>query len=392
MLNHVDVREIVPEEPGSPLERHGQSPKDGPALPSGIDLFSADNHISISEDIFYERFPSKLKDRAPRIWAGDGVYHIGIGGKSFYPPAVVDPLAQFEGRPGAASNDMDARMADLDSEGVRRELAFQNGVLVLCGFPDLEARSLCIRIYNEYLAELQDRAPGRFYGVGLISWWDAQAARADLAQLKALGIRTFLLPLRPGVDADGELVDYTSDKMRPVWEAIADSGVPVSHHIGEFPLKTQYNSTIIGFVHNVATFREMFGSYVMGGILDRHPQLRIGWFEGGINWVPAAIQDCDHAMASYRHIQDWKILKDAGSYWREHMYSSFIVDPLGLRLLDLIGADQVMWASDYPHNESTFGYTRSSIRSVAESVDKAELAPVLGGNVARFLDLPVSAI
>ena len=44
-------------------------------------------------------------------------------------------------------------------------------------------------------------------------------------------------------------------------------------------------------VQKVAPFRELFGRYVFGGILDRHPGLRVGWFEGGINWVPAALQD-----------------------------------------------------------------------------------------------------
>src|SRR3546814_19307758 len=77
--------------------------------------------------------------------------------------------------------------------------------------------------------------------------------------------------------------------MYPVWEAIEESGLPVAHHIGEAPLASpcRDNGVLVGMVHNVAPFREMFGRYIFGGILDRHPGLKVGWFAGGLNWVPA---------------------------------------------------------------------------------------------------------
>ena len=72
------------------------------------------------------------------------------------------------------------------------------------------------------------------------------------------------------------------------------------------------NGVLVGMVHNAAPFREMFGRYVFGGILDRHPGLRVGWFEGGINWVPAAIQDAEHLYASAQHMADHEIEHDVG--------------------------------------------------------------------------------
>ena len=49
-------------------------------LPAGTEVFSADNHISVADDIFYERFPDDLKDKAPRIWYEDGAYMVGAQG------------------------------------------------------------------------------------------------------------------------------------------------------------------------------------------------------------------------------------------------------------------------------------------------------------------------
>ena len=49
----------------------------------------------------------------------------------------------------------------------------------------------------------QERSNGHFYGVGLINWWDPKGTRNTLEELKALGLKTFLLPLNPGKDDDG---------------------------------------------------------------------------------------------------------------------------------------------------------------------------------------------
>src|SRR3546814_16332231 len=100
--------------------------------------------------------------------------------------------------------------------------------------------------------------------------------------------------------------------MYPVWEAIEESGLPVAHHIGEAPLASpcRDNGVLAGMVHNVAPFREMFGRYIFGGILDRHPGLKVGWFAGGLNWVPAPIQAADNIYPSLQHKADPKIDND----------------------------------------------------------------------------------
>ena len=177
--------------------------------------------------------------------------------------------------------------------------------------------------------------------------------------------------------------------MYPVWEAIEESGLPVSHHIGEAPLASpcRDNGVLVGMIHNDAPFREMFGRYVFGGILDRHPSLKVGWFEGGINWVPAAIQDAEHAYASAGHMADHALEHEVAHYWHTHMYASFMVDPLGLELIDRIGIDRVMWSSDYPHNESTFGYSEESLASVVEAVGPEDAVKIVSTNVQAFLGL-----
>lgn len=373
---------------GPPKDRTGTATGDT-GLPAGTEVFSADDHISLAEDIFVAAFPDHLKDQAPRVVYEDGAWTLAIGGKTFLPREFTAVLMQYDPLAGSATNDLDARLAELASDGVHRELAFPNALLGLMGWPDKEVRERCFRVYNEHIAGLQERSGGRFYGVGMINWWDGDGARRTLTELQELGLTTFWLPLKPGAGDDGKPIDYNSPAMYPVWEAIEESGLPVAHHIGEAPLASpcRDNSVLVGMVHNVAPFREMFGRYTFGGILDRHPGIRVGWFEGGINWVPAAIQDAEHLYASLQHMADHPIDHEVEHYWRNHMYASFMVDPLGLELIDRIGVDRVMWSSDYPHNESTWGYSEASIASVVAAVGPEDAVKIVSTNVRDFLGL-----
>lgn len=383
-----DETRVYPSDTAGPPNDRVPPPANDVGLPAGTEVFTCDTHISIAEDIFFENFPAKMKDRAPRLWHEDGAFHIGIDGQSFLPPMFAEVVRPYHGLAGCSTGDMEARMADMDAEGITRELAFQNEVLVLLGYPDHAVKDICFRIYNEYMAAMQERWPGRFWGVGFINWWDPKAARETLAQLKSLNLKTFLMPLKPGNFPDGELIDYAGTRMIPVWEEIDAAGIPVSHHIGEGGGPgSEFNSFSAGFLANSSTFREMFGKYAMAGILDRCPNLRIGWFEGGISWVPLAIQDAEHCMVSYRHMNNLEILHEPGWYWENHMMSAFMVDPLGLDLIDRIGVEKVMWSNDYPHNESTWGYSQASLRQVVDKVGAQDAAKMVSGNAERFLGI-----
>ena len=130
---------------GPPKDRRGHA-TGSVGLPAGTEVFSADNHISLSEDIFYENFPETLKDQAPRVVFEDGAWNLAIGGKTFLPREFTAVLMQYDPLSGAATNDGEARMRELESDGVHRELAFPNALLGLMGWPDKEVRELCFRI------------------------------------------------------------------------------------------------------------------------------------------------------------------------------------------------------------------------------------------------------
>ena len=84
-----------PEGLGAPKDRH-PGPFVDPGLPAGTEVFSADDHISLAVDIFYERFPDSMKERAPRVMNVDGGWVIGMDGKSILVQEFIDVLTQYD--------------------------------------------------------------------------------------------------------------------------------------------------------------------------------------------------------------------------------------------------------------------------------------------------------
>jgi hypothetical protein len=94
------------------------------------------------------------------------------------------------------------------------------------------------------------------------------------------------------------------------------------------------------------------------------------------------LHDADMIYNSFPTMVSPKLAHPPSWYWRNHCYATFMTDPSGLQLIDRIGPETAMWSSDYPHQESTFGYTRSAIDAVFDSVPDVETAQRILGKTA----------
>jgi predicted TIM-barrel fold metal-dependent hydrolase len=138
---------------------------------------------------------------------------------------------------------------------------------------------------------------------------------------------------------------------------------------------------------NFAPFRKSMAELIFGGILDRHPSLRAVFVEGDINWIPGALQTADMVYEAYAHEIQPKIEHPPRYYWEKNLYATFVSDRAGLRLIDEIGADRVMWSNDYPHQESVYGVGWSAIQEVVDAVPEADARKILGGTALELFDL-----
>jgi len=361
------------------------------AWPKGMTVVSADNHWALSEDPWKHRTPAHLRGRLPGVWWDEenGLYQMGIGGKpSFLTRGIIDAIKANEDRKGILS--MPERLADLDEEGIGIEIVFPQTLLMYFQHPDIEAREWIFRGYNEYMAEVGARAPGRFFGVGYPNFWDISKTEESIRQIKDLGLKTYQIPINPGLNVAGKTIYYASEEMDPFWSILEEAGLPVCFHIGESLNVDVPGGAPFTFFNNLAPFRKNFGELVFGGVFDRHPKLRVVFTEAGagINWVPGILQDAEMIYDSFFPLLNPKLKKRPTDYWREHCYATFMSDSLGLKMLDYVGADRLLWSADYPHNEGTIGYTASVINEIVASVSENDARKMLGGNALALFNLP----
>jgi len=353
-------------------------------LPNDMVVVSADSHWSLTEDIFYKRFPDHLKHKAPRLVPdASGVTNWFVDGRPLIPEVAFEGFATFERVPG--SSQIEPRLRDLDLEGVNKEIVFGNAIGSGLGDPDTESREHIFRIYNEHLAEMQAKAPGRFHGVGLINYWDMSKVRASIMQLKSMGLKTYMLPQHPK-GAGSVALDYCDPSMEPLWAAAAEADLPLCFHTGEF-FKGGPGGWGTSMMIQFGPFRKNLAELIFGGIFDRYPNLQVVFAEADINWIPGAVQHASMAYTCFNPMLTPAIKHNPRYYWQHNCYATFMHDPVGLRMLDQIGADRVMWSHDYPHPESVYGFGWDAMQSVIDATTEEQARMILGGTAMKVFKL-----
>jgi len=357
-------------------------------LPAGLRIVSADSHLEVADDVFYERFPQHLKEKAPRVWF-DRYWHIGYRGE-------IEALKLGSKGTGAlvkcnlaSVGDVDAHIAAMDAEGVEFEILFPQTLIGFIRYPDLEVQENMYRIYNEYTIERLKKTEGRSVPVGVFSnWWDPKAADRAIQQIIDLGFKTFMVPSNPGKDLNGRELSYADEHFDRFWALVNEAGLPVCFHIGEAIDIDRRGGVGAANMVLIAPFRRPFGQLVFGGVFDRHPNLQVVFAEGGIGWVPPALQDAESLYDNFGsgEILD-RIEHRPSHYWHNHCFASFQNDRLGLSQIDIIGADRILWASDYPHSEGSYGYGRTSMKAVVDAVGAEKARLILGENAINLFKL-----
>src|SRR3546814_905286 len=109
---------------------------EGFQLPRNTVIVSADDHLAVTEDIFYQRFPAGLKDRAPRILQEGAVNHLGFDGQTLsHSEALLRTLSENEEVQGCY--DLDVRYEQMTAEGVQKSINFPQLVILLARYPEI---------------------------------------------------------------------------------------------------------------------------------------------------------------------------------------------------------------------------------------------------------------
>jgi predicted TIM-barrel fold metal-dependent hydrolase len=366
----------------------------------------ADGHVIEPADLWERELPASLRTRGFRIrWNAElgqeqvhcedrillpaGIVGVGLAGRPF--EDIGSGVRYDELCPGGF--DPRVRLQDLDAEGIDVAVLYPSVGLFLEAVEDERLAAACCRVYNDWLADYCRADPARLIGVAGLPMQDVEAAIAEARRAVGdLGMRGVFV--RPNPCNGRALHDPYFD---PLWATIAELGVPVGLHpsgAGDLPGAMQglrLDAPIMG--HPTIFFVDGFLGFshlVCGGVLERHPTLRVAVLECGGGWLAHWFDRFDHFATVYGWMAPHLRCKPS-EYFRRQCWVSFDPDETTLpALAPVIGPDRIVWASDYPHLDATFPGVVRELDEGLGPLPPADRARIRGGNAARLYGLPAS--
>jgi predicted TIM-barrel fold metal-dependent hydrolase len=362
-------------------------------------LISADDHVDLSHDQIKTFLASKYhRDYDDAVAQHRGSMASLVSAESnqrWREQQGLDSSEPIKGMGGARSHaasgraghtDALARLKDMDTDGVEASSsycevsAFRYIYMLESGAAD------ATRAFNSALGEFASADPTRLIVSYQIPIHDIDAAIAEVNWAAAAGCKSLQLPVYP---AELGLPDYWDTRYDPLWAAIQDVDLPICCHIG---LNTRLEDLAqrdptpqkAVFVTMVAmSTGEALGMWLLGGVFERFPRLKVVFVEPGLGWVSWWLYIVDDMGA--RQGYDFPALKRRPSeYFRENVYLTFIDEPDAIKHAhDRLGIENIMWSSDYPHPVSSWPRSQEVVDEMFRDADAQERDLVLYGNAAR---------
>ena len=335
------------------------------SLPADQRLISADDHMDIyamPRDVWEPRLPAALRERGPRVVETDeGPFWLVEGQKlSPFGRKAAGMLAS-EGF-GLRPSDPRARLEDMDRDGVSAQVIYPPTSTQL-RVQDPALRLACCAAYNDWAAEFNRAAPERLVVLADLPSHDPKAACDELLRAARLGHRGALVHQFQGSDPIFE------SAWEPFWDAAQEAGLPISVHLGTgtHSLRPQPGSWRYPALIAVVPMQldEILAAMIFSGILEKRPRVKLVLGEAGLGWVPYVIERLDHEHHKYgATLRDHRLSMLPSELFARQVFVTYEDEKLGVELIPRIGVGNVMWASDYPHGDSTWPHSR---RAIAES-------------------------
>ena len=330
------------------------------------------------------------------------------------------PYEDMKGEEGARNWDSARRSQELESDATVAEVLYPNTVppffstsslasaqASIDGSEDFRHRWAGLRAHNRWLADFCADRPGRRAGVFQVLLHDIDEAVKEIRWAVDAGL-TGGLALPGAPPGSGLPPLYYDDHYGRLWETCAELGVPVNCHSGSAAPRTgDRPEDDMFFLMEMKWWDERTLRHLtLGGVLERHPGLRVVFTEAGVGWIPRQLRRLDAFVDSARssatddaemtyhgsHVVDGLSLKPS-EYWRRQCYvGASFMHPTEAAKRHEVGVDKIMWGSDYPHVEASYPYSEAAIRFAFQGVPSDETAQMLGGNAAEVYGLSLDAL
>ena len=347
-------------------------------------LISADSHVAISLDEIRERVPGALRQDFDDAIARQAQTDDELRGgrklsladwdmEAFKDPGYREPVA---------------RLAAMDRDGVQAEVLYSE-VSAFRAFGLLRGDWKPIsRAFTDHLSEFAANDPTRLvvsYQVPII---DIDYAVEEVVRLAGMGARSVHLPNFP---SELGLPDYHDESYDPLWGALQETGISISHHLGNRSwlydvFRRDPTPQIAIFTSLPAlALSEVVAWWILTGTLERFPGLKIVFVEPSLYWIPGFIAQLDRKVEGPYNLPGLKL--KPSEYFHRNIACTFMDDEVGLQQRHLVGIENILWSTDFPHPATTWPNSRAVVDRQFADIPDDERELICAGNAERIYGL-----
>lgn len=377
----------------------------------GIKIVDCDTHFSEPPDLFTSRAPARFKDKVPHFrhvdgrdrwymgdkdygaWGGGNVIgadHNKLLGRLAYP-------SKDEGHPGSYL--LEPRLKAMDEMGIYAQICYQNSGVTQAGslmaLGDDELAQTILRIYNDAAAERQVESGQRVFTLAHLPIWNKQAMETEARRCLDMGVKGFVLPDLP--ERYAGVPSFLDSYWTPFLEMCEAAGAPLNFHLNAAINPGGMTWKGFGFEQTLSVASMMFslgnaatiGNFMVSGLLDRHPKLKIGMIESGMGWVPFCIEALEHQFDEMLPKRAKALQKRPWEYFRDNFWVTYWFEKSAPKLLlETLGVNKVLFETDFPHPTSLYPGVQEHLVDTLGGYSYDVRKAVLERNAVELYNLP----
>lgn len=382
----------------------------------GLRVVDADTHLTERHDLWTSRAPAGMKDRMPHVTDVDGqatwvvgeavLGRAGAGGvvdKDNVKGRSFEALYEWEiDRVHRGAYDPVARLEMMDEAGIFAQVIFPNtvglgGQALGEAVEDLALRLLCLELYNDANAEMQESSSNRLLPMAILPAWDVDACVREAQRAKAMGMRGVNITSDPQDQGAPDLANRAWDAL---WEVCADLHLPVHFHIGASLTTMNFFNNYPWDSHDDDTKLAIGGTLlfigngrivvniICSGMLERFPELKIVSVESGAGWVPFILEALDYEMAENAPKLRTELSLSPSEYFKRQIYATTWFERTDLKtLVAAVGEDNILFETDFPHPTCLYPDPLTSAAENMRELSETARNKILSGNAIELYQL-----
>ena len=370
---------------------------------NGFRIFDSDMHIMEPPDLWQRYIDEKYKSRAPIGATSENVRDLGVHWPGEERPSTRRGINRFghnyERNQRLYKSDSErgwvseVQLEAMDIEGLDCAVMYPSRGLSLLTRPNMDSgfAAALARAYNDWMYDFCALEPNRMFGAGMISVYDVKDAVTETRRVvqelgfKAVFVRSNVVVGKPWHDPYFE----------PLWNVLEELDVPVGFHEASGSMSKQAGEHFDNFMLRriySQPFEQMmgFGSFVGGGILEKHPNLRVAFLEANCAWLPWLLWRIEEAHELELDAYMPELRESPTELFKRQCWVSIEPDEEPAKYaIDYVGSDQLVFSTDYPHGDSR--YPRAVDAFFRLHISDGDQRKILWDNCARFYKVGVPA-